>query len=242
MHRVKYTKKLILLLVLLISPLAHPPMVQGQNADVVSQEDHQWTNRPDVLPVPDPTRLTTEALMREVASLKELFETRLGAMDKAIQLLQARADRSLSIDVVSGKVSHLEDLTDEKFSGIYKQFVERDVRTDQTSRDSKVAVDAALQAAKEAVSEQNKSNALSMDKSEAAFTKQIDQLGLLIATTSKGTDDKIDDIKNRLTLIEGRSQTVETGAGYVLTSAGIGLSAGVLIVGMLGLYLRKQGV
>ena len=44
-----------------------------------------------------------------------------------------------------------------------------------------VAVDAALQAAKEAVGEQNKSNALAIAKSEATFTKQIDQIGVLIS-------------------------------------------------------------
>src|SRR5579859_5246367 len=123
----------------------------------------------DLRPVPDPTVLTTQQLQREIGTSRELvealasgmqrvFETRLDAMDKAIQLLQAETDRAPARIVQV--VDHLRSVHDEKFRSIDKQFLERDTRTEQTSRDSKVAVDAALQAAKEAVGEQNKSNAL----------------------------------------------------------------------------------
>jgi hypothetical protein len=50
----------------------------------------------------------------------------------------------------------------------------------------KIAVDAALQATKEAVAEQNRSFALATDKSETATMKQIDALGLAIQTANKG--------------------------------------------------------
>jgi len=66
-----------------------------------------------------------------------------------------------------------------------------------------VAVDAALQAAKEAVGEQNKSSALAIAKSETSTTKQIDQLVAQIASQTKNFDDKIGDVKERLTRIEG---------------------------------------
>ena len=95
-------------------------------------------------------------------------------------------------------MENLKTLHQEKFDSIATQFQERDTRTEQTSRDSKVAVDAALQAAKEAVGEQNKSNALAIAKSEATFTKQIDQIGVLVTSMGKGFDDKVDDIKSRL--------------------------------------------
>jgi len=204
---------------------------------------------------PDPTPLTTQALWREIAALKELFETRLQAvetgievahgdlvrfptevqkqianlkelhdskilcnehevglirqvietrldgMDKAMQLLQAIADAFPAR--IDEKIQSLEKVHEEKFRSIGVQFVERDTRTEQTSRDSKVAVDAALQAAKEAVGEQNRSSALAIAKSEAATAKQIDQQGLLISTTAKASDEKIDDLKERLTRIEG---------------------------------------
>lgn len=87
----------------------------------------------------DPTALTTEGLLREIAHLRDLLVTRLDGMDKAIL--------------------------------------------------------AALQAQKEAVAEQSKSNAMAIAKSEAAFTKQIDGLG-----------DRLGDVKDRVTVIEGKSQ------------------------------------
>jgi hypothetical protein len=57
--------------------------------------------RPDggLVPVPDPTLLTTQALLREVAALKELMEVRTDA-------------------IIS--------LYDEKFTGVSDQFIERD--------------------------------------------------------------------------------------------------------------------
>ena len=60
-----------------------------------------------------------------------------------------------------------------------------------------------MQAAKEAVAEQNRSFALATGKSETATMKQIDALGLAIQTANKGLDDKIADMKDRLTSIEG---------------------------------------
>lgn len=176
---------------------------------------------PAIRPDPDPTVLTTQALLREILNLKEIFETRVGAMDKAIVLLQTTSDRVP--EWVEKAVGQLRELHDEKFGSIQTQFLERDTRTEQTSRDSKVAVDAALQAAKEAVGEQNKSNALAIAKSEAAFTKQIDQIGLLIQTTAKAVDDKIDDIKGRLTTIEGMKVGGQNLWGYII--GGVGAAA-----------------
>ena len=205
------------------------------------------------IPIPDPTVLTTQQLGREILALREIIESRLDGMDKAINLLSEAASRSPSIAEVVAKgderfraienhiekahsqlkelqeqkvnalkLAHDERLSgiiltiDERFSSIATQFKERDTRTEQTSKDSKVAVDAALQAAKEAVGEQNKSNALSISKSEAAFTKQIDQIGTIITTTAKGVDDKIDDIKGRLQIIEAKTSGKEAGMSTLL--------------------------
>ena len=158
-------------------------------------------------PVPDPTVLTTQALMREITGLREILETkaagdrgiieaRLKGMDRAVELLQAIADR-MPTDI-QGRVEDLERLHEEKFRSIQVQFSERDTRAEQTSRDSKVAVDAALQAAKEAVGKQNEASDRSIQKSETATTKQIDQQGL-----------RIDDLKERLTRIEGEGRGSE---------------------------------
>jgi hypothetical protein len=187
----------------------------------------------DRRPIPDPTLLTTQQLMRELASLKELIFTRIGGMDEATKLLQAQADRVPSdtdkaiqhlrewtetrFDAIELRFEarNAEKLYDEKFHSIETQFKERDTRTEQTSKDSKVAVDAALQAAKEAVGEQNKSSALAIAKSEASTAKQIDQLQTLITATSKSSDEKVADLKERLIIVEGRAAGTEGTAKIV---------------------------
>jgi hypothetical protein len=123
----------------------------------------------------------------------------------------------------------LQRLHEEKFRSVAIQFVERDTRTEQTSRDSKVAVDAALQAAKEAVGEQNKSSAMAIAKSEAATTKQIDQIGVIIQTNTAGFNDKIDDIKSRLTIIEGKATGAGNLWGIIVGVAGLVSAAAVII-------------
>ncbi len=169
------------------------------------------------VPVPDPTILTTAALIREIDALKErtthdnrllreLIEARLDGNDAAVQLLRATTDHIPQ--AIDDAVQGLQELHEEKFNSIGIQFKERDVRTDQTSRDSKVAVDAALKAQQEAFAEQNKSSALAISKSEAATTKQIDLITQSMGNLAKAIDDKIGDIKDRLTSIESRSQGV----------------------------------
>ena len=152
----------------------------------------------------DPSDLTVRMLLRELANLREVVEARMDGNDRIVELLQAGQDRRK--DEVSAEVQHLSKLHGEKFASIQTQFQERDTRTDQTSKDSKVAVDAALQAAKEAVSEQNKSSALAIGKSETSTGKQIDQIALNIAGMTSNLNDKIDDVKNRMNVIDGRTK------------------------------------
>jgi len=160
--------------------------------------------------------------------LREVLETRLAGMDKAIDLIQSAADKVPSkMDVA---IQQLRELQDEKFGSIAIQFKERDTRTEQTSKDSKVAVDAALQAAKEAVGEQNKSNALANSKMEASFTKLIDQQAALIAATNKASDDKIDEIRARLSAMEGHSKGSGDVVGWVFGGAGLLIALVSLII------------
>lgn len=165
----------------------------------------------DLVPRPDPTLLTTAQLLREIGGLRELLSARLDGMDKAIRLLQANADKQPSTAEVNGAVDHLGVLLDEKEKSILQQFLQRDT-----------AVGAALQAAEKAVAEQNTSNALAMTKSENAFEKRIE-----------ASDKRLDDVRERLTLIEGRTQGIGESWGVVLGALGaIGLLIGVAIAGI----------
>ncbi len=179
------------------------------------------------VPVPDPSILTTEQLRREIMLLREVVETRFSGMDKAISLLQAFADKSPTTAAVAQSVEALRELMLEKFNGVVTQFSERDVRAEQTSKMSDLAVNAAFAAAKEAVGEQNKSNALSIAKSEAATAKQIDGILVNIATAAKTSDDKFADIKDRLTAMESQKLTIDHSKEISSRTVGL-LVAGVV--------------
>jgi len=224
--------------------------------------------RTDVGPgiVQDPTALTTQQLVRENFWLRELLQEqiagitqRLEGSDKAVKLLQAFADRTPTTMDVQNQVVQLREVIMEKIEGIKTQLSERDGQADKASRDVKAAVDAAFAAAKEAVAEQNKSNALAIAKSEAGFTKQIDGLSEQNKSNMKGIDEKISDIKDRITIIESRTSIndpstainiakLDAAVDRLKSTADIsgGHSAGsaalwALIVGGLGLLFGAAG-
>ncbi len=172
--------------------------------------------------VVDPSVLTTQQLWREVAVLKELLNNRIEAVEKAVKV--SHDDYVRVPTDVQKYVGALERLHEEKFNSVEKQFKERDTRVYQTATDTKLAVDAALQAAEKAVG-----------KSEASTVKQIDAQSLLISNTAKSLDGKIDDVKDRLTRIEGQGMgRQEQGRaskdvwGYV--AGGIGLLITIITV------------
>ncbi len=154
-------------------------------------------------PIPDPTVLTTQQLLRELAALREILTARMDGYDRAIALLQAFADRQPTIAEVVVRV-------DEKFAAVQLQFHERDIRFDRAAGDTRLAVDAAFAAAKEAV-----------NKSEVNFTKLVDQIGTQISNIGKTADDKITDIRDRLTAIEGRGQAYSQGFGWIVSAVGV---------------------
>lgn len=139
-----------------------------------------------------------EQLLREIALTKENFETRLDAIDKATSLLQSRADRVPQIETVAENLHGLKELTEEKFASIALQFKERDARLEQTTIDSKAAIEAALEAAKEAAG-----------KTEVGLTKQIDAIAANQAVMVNALHDKIDDMKTRITAIESRTEGLQ---------------------------------
>jgi len=194
--------------------------------------DHEVSLRP----VPDPTQLTTEQLLRENKWLRELLESRLDAMDKAVDRVQQSILDKIPLEI-DLRVEHLKELVAEKFSSIQTQFIERDTRTEQTQRDSRVAVDAALQAAKEAVGEQNKSSGLAIAKSEASTTKQIDGLQVLISNVSAALDGKITDVKERMTGFENRTLGAGSARTEIHDSKTFGLSIVVAMMAAVGMLL-----
>jgi hypothetical protein len=144
-------------------------------------------------PVPDPTLLTTQALLREVSGLRELLE--------------------LSIE-------DLKDILDEKFLRTEQQFdlVERQ-RVEQ-KKDTKDAVDAALTAQKEAVREQTAASERAIAKSEAATSKQLEQLSVTFNNEAASQRREMSEVKERVTSLE--QQKVGATADRSGLYAGIG--------------------
>jgi len=193
-----------------------------------------WTPRPD------PTILTTAQLLRELAALRELLETRLDGMDRATELLSATVNRTPT--VIQTEISHVREVDDERFRSISQQFAERDVRTDQAAKASKEALDAALLAAKELVAQQNEANAAAADKAEQSTIKQIDQIGIRIDTMQKALDDRLTELKERIDRGEGSTSgtaTARTDQRLNMSTVIAALATLVAVVSLI-LYVVKK--
>lgn len=147
-------------------------------------------------PVPDPTKLTQEAVDRAVFQQAALFKVQLDAIIARMDHIQTTLDaRPEDVNkAVSSAILSLQELVQQKFTGVDQQFAGRDT-----------ALAAALLAQKTAVDEQNRANALSIAKSDAATVKQIDAIGLNVGTITSAINDKIDDLRTRVGSIEGRA-------------------------------------
>jgi hypothetical protein len=171
------------------------------------------------------TRVPTQ-LDRAIDALRQLIEARLLGSDKELKELHINIDRRREEiktatqtlqDLLTGKIDALRDVTSEKFSGVRSQFEERDTRTDQRAGDTKLAVDAAFAAAKEATS-----------KIETGFTKQIDAMNETINVKTQNAEDKIVDLKDRVTAIEANRMATDpaiTNTVNQLSEVVTGLSA-----------------
>jgi len=129
----------------------------------------------DQRPVPDPTVLTTEALQREIAGLKEY-------------LLGQIASQSQIDSVRFGTIA-------EKFQAI------EDWRREQKA-DTKSEVANAFSAAKEAVKEQTVASEKAITKSETASAEQSKQQYATFTESIKGVSTSVQDLKDRVAKIE----------------------------------------
>jgi hypothetical protein len=64
--------------------------VASESAMVDSAREHEPRSGDDNLPVPDPTRLTTQLVDRSIAGFREVFEVRFEEMNRAISLVTSQ--------------------------------------------------------------------------------------------------------------------------------------------------------
>jgi len=209
-------------------------------------------------PIPDPTVLTTEQLTSRIASLREILETRLDGMDIATKLLAGHVDHVPND--IDKQTSHLNDLFGERMDGlknemlsisrgIQLQFDERDIRSRAAEDAAKVAVNAALQAQKEAAAAQNESNAAAITKSEGTTVKQIDGILALLASNTMAINDKIAGIISRLDRGEAimtanslARQDRRLDGGSNVAILGVGMAVITVVVGLIGFLMVHNGI
>jgi hypothetical protein len=152
------------------------------------------------LPIPDPTRLTTQLVDRALNNFREVVETRLAAMDTATELLAKELekinddtggqhrhmrddfDRQVNSlrELLVGKIMNVSEVSEERFKAVATQFTERDTRISQAEVERQKSLDAALAAAKEAVAAQQTANAASAAALQAANSEAIGKSELAI--------------------------------------------------------------
>ncbi len=201
-----------------------------------------------LIPIPDPSLLSTAALEREIKHLREivtseivgrsnLVDRRFADMDKAIELLETWrvTQRESTADDVEHGVRNVQSLIEAKLldlvhqmaamqAAIDNQIHDQDRRFEQSKLDSKAAIDAALQAAKEAVG-----------KTELVTDKQIAGIQVLIAANTKSSDDKLDALKDRFNDDRNRVNGLQSGAAGVVTGgqqarAALYAAIGVIVI------------
>lgn len=205
-------------------------------------------------PNPDPTDRTISVVSEAITALRNELGVRdsaitahFGSLEKAIEvahddlvrvptevqkavgalreLVEQQIKTVVAAQTIAISTHHAE--TTEKFTSVNNQFLERDTRTDQRAGDTKLAVDAAFAAAKEATA-----------KIEAGFTKQIDGMASTIDTKTANLETRFSDLKERISSIETRSVTVkETHTGMIALAM-----AGVSIAGLLFTVLTRNNL
>jgi hypothetical protein len=94
--------------------------------------DPRGTGSDTWTPRPDPTVLTTAQLLRELAALRELLETRVDALDRLLSRRMDDADKAIQAALVSAEkaVTKAEVASEKRFEGV-NEF--RKALADQTS-------------------------------------------------------------------------------------------------------------
>jgi hypothetical protein len=171
---------------------------QGQGQEPLRTTVHaEEQTPPGLVPRPDPSLLTTQQILREILSLRQILETRIEAIDKQLQATAKIVERLPS--ETESRVGQLQALHGEKFRSIENQFAS-----------SKLALDSALQASEKSVADKNSLSALAIAKAETQATKQTDQLQSAIVTAERTANDKIITLKERLDRIEGQANGISS--------------------------------
>jgi len=150
---------------------------------------------------------------QQMESLRELFETRFAEYDKAIQLLQQKADSQPTPGVLEERLIASYKLNDVRFQELKE-------RTVELATSSNKSLDLALQSAEKAVT-----------KSEAAVNKQIDAISTQVAQA-------VSSLEKRVTTMEAGGQGSKQSYNTVLSVAALGISAILAVIAVISIIPR----
>jgi cobalamin biosynthesis Mg chelatase CobN len=138
------------------------------------------------VPVPDPSSLTTQQILREVTTLGTLLNVRVDG------IVSTNEVRFLSIE--------------REFELVKQRRIEQKQDTESRRVEQKGDVDKSVQAAllaqKEAVKEQTAASQLSINKSEQSTKEQSSQQYATVTAQLSAITDKITDLSSRVNTIE----------------------------------------
>lgn len=144
-------------------------------------------------PVPDPTTLTTDQLRREIGAARESFGLEFANLKNLLDALAVSSDRNLTSAM---------DLCNVKFGSVEDKLALGERQRVEQKSDTEKAIQAALLAQQAAVSAQAESFEKSVNKSEVATNKQLDQMQATFRAENNNLGLNLDDLKGRVTVTE----------------------------------------
>jgi hypothetical protein len=187
-------------------------------------------------PVPDPTVLTTEALVREISALRTLIDQRISASEKLFEtkIALGREGGMALKELTESKIDALEKMLGERYQTQTKAldaaFVAQQAAVATSFQASEKAVAAALLAAEKAVDKANTANEKRFESVNEFRAQLNDMVNSLLPSNEaearfKAIDDKVVDMKS---LIDKGFASAETGHergqemwGYIIGVAGL---------------------
>ena len=168
-----------------------------------------------------PTRENSEKIYVERQSVSDPTQQTTIALARDINALHDIINAELK--VLHATIEGHWSLDVERFKAVELRFNERDLRFSQATTDSSAAITVALATV-------NNANT----RLEATFSKQIDLVGDRLEKQAGALADRITDLKDRITTIEGNRKGSENVIGWVIGSAGVIL--GIVIAVITGIF------
>lgn len=143
---------------------------------------------------------------------------------------------ALTTDQLRREIAALRELLEARLDGMDKNTSERlravDTLIEERTEAGRRAIDVAFANAKELVNERAEAQQKAIDKADQSTAKQIDTIGIQIASTSKTYDMQIGDLKARVQAIESHKQGGSETWAWIVAGLALLITLASLIFGI----------